>query len=107
MNKTTKTVFITGLTQHSDPSWEYYNFKSAGYGPSKTALNAYTIALAYELRDTPFKVNSIDPGYTATDFNNHRGTGTVAEATEAIVRFATADELPTGKFYDRHGEVPW
>jgi hypothetical protein len=34
--------------------------------------------------------NSIDPGYTATDFNNHRGTGTVTQATEAIIRFATS-----------------
>ncbi|MDN5284250.1 MAG: hypothetical protein JWR38_524 [Mucilaginibacter sp.] len=23
-----------------------------------------------ELRDTNFKVNAVDPGYTATDFNN-------------------------------------
>ncbi len=24
----------------------------------------YTVTLAYELRDTAFKVNAIDPGYT-------------------------------------------
>ena len=36
-------------------------------------LNAYTIVLAYELKDLPFKVNAIDPGYTATDFNHHSG----------------------------------
>jgi NAD(P)-dependent dehydrogenase (short-subunit alcohol dehydrogenase family) len=98
---------LGSLTQHSDPNWEYYAIKSAAYGPSKTALNAYTVALAYELKDTAFKVNSIDPGYTATDFNNHRGPGTIAEATVAIIQFATAADGPTGKFYDAKGELPW
>ncbi len=99
---------LGSLTQHSDPSWVYYSIKGAAYGPSKTALNAYTVVLAYELRDTAFKVNSIDPGYTATDFNQHRGTGTVAKAAEVIVRFATAGaDSPTGKFYDINGELPW
>src|SRR4029077_12670314 len=51
---------LGSLTHHSDPSWEYYSIKGAAYGPSKTALNAYTVTLAYELRDTAFKVNSID-----------------------------------------------
>lgn len=98
---------LGSLTNHSDPGWEHYHVKNGAYGPSKTALNAYTVALAYELRDTPFRVNSIDPGYTATDFNNHRGPGTIEEAVEAIFRFATADDIPTGKFYDRKGELPW
>ncbi|RYD96417.1 MAG: pectin esterase [Sphingobacteriales bacterium] len=31
------------------------------------------MVLAYELRDLPFKVNAVDPGYTATDFNHHSG----------------------------------
>ncbi|WP_211173053.1 SDR family oxidoreductase, partial [Brasilonema bromeliae] len=68
------------LTLHNDPTWKYYNNKGAIYHPSKAALNMYTIVLAYELRDTPFKVNAVCPGFVATDFNNHRGTGTVAEA---------------------------
>ncbi|TWF41728.1 NAD(P)-dependent dehydrogenase (short-subunit alcohol dehydrogenase family) [Chitinophaga polysaccharea] len=102
---------LASLTNHSDPSWKYYNVKGAAYGPSKTALNAYTVVLAYELRDTAFKVNAIDPGYTATDFNQHRGTGTVEDAAAIIVRFATLDENgPTGKFYSNDaagGEMAW
>src|SRR6185436_12515438 len=53
---------LGSLTLHSDPNWKYYNVKLASYTPSKAALNAYTVLLAYELRDLPFKVNSIDPG---------------------------------------------
>jgi len=41
---------LSSLTLQSDPSWTFAAFKGASYGPSKTALNAYTIALAYELR---------------------------------------------------------
>lgn len=101
------------LTLHSNPAWQFYNYKGAVYLPSKSALNMYTINLAYELRDTPFKVNAIDPGYIKTDFNNHRGTGTVEEAGARIVKYAVVDnDGPTGKFFSEEynpltGEIPW
>ena len=59
---------LGSLTLHNDPAWHYYKIKPAVYFPSKAALNAYTIVLAYDLRDTSFKVNAVDPGYTDTDF---------------------------------------
>ena len=73
----------------------------------------YTIALAYELRDTPFKVNAVDPGFVATDFNNHRGTGTVQEAGARIAKYALIGaDGPTGQFFSEEhdpetGTVPW
>lgn len=91
---------LASLTLHSDPSWKYYHLKRAGYGPSKTALNAYTVVLAYELKNTAFKVNAVDPGFTATDFNDHRGTGTVEDAAKIIVKYATIGaDGPSGKFF--------
>lgn len=104
---------LGSLTLHSDPTWKYYPYKTASYGPSKAALNAYTIVLAYELRELPFKVNAIDPGYTATDFNNHSGPGTVENAATFIVKHTLTDEnAPTGKFFsndieDESEESPW
>jgi NAD(P)-dependent dehydrogenase (short-subunit alcohol dehydrogenase family) len=104
---------LASLTLHSDLSSRFYNFKSAAYGPSKTALNAYTIALAFELKDTLFKVNAVDPGYTNSDFNNHRGTNEIPTAAGYIVKYAILDETgPSGKFisYDNNpesGESPW
>lgn len=104
---------LGSLTLHDDPSWKYYNFKSAGYGTSKAALNAYTIVLAYELKDLPFKVNVIDPGYTATDFNHHSGPGTIESAASFIIKHTLTDENgPTGKFFsndieDETGISPW
>jgi NAD(P)-dependent dehydrogenase (short-subunit alcohol dehydrogenase family) len=104
---------LASLTLHNDPSWKFYSIKSAAYGPSKTALNAYTITLAFELKDTAFKVNVVDPGYTATDFNHHRGPRNVTDAARDIVKFAILDENgPSGKFYSidnepNTGESPW
>lgn len=101
------------LTLHSDPSWKYYTHKAAVYPASKAAMNMYTIDLAYELRDTAFKVNAVCPGFVATDFNNHRGTGTVQEAGARIAKYAMiGEEGPTGKFISEEhnpetGECPW
>lgn len=91
---------LSSLTLHSDPAWSYYNVKLASYVPSKAALNAYTILLAYELKDLPFKVNAIDPGYTATDFNHHSGPGTVEAAAAFIIKHTLTDHhAPTGMFF--------
>ena len=104
---------LGSLTMQSDPTWKYYNVKGAVYSSSKAALNMYTIALAYELRDTPFKVNAVDPGYTATDFNQHRGTGTIEDAAARLVKYATiGTDGPTGRFFSddnnpKTGESPW
>ena len=104
---------LGSLTLHSDPSWKYYDYKATSYVTSKAALNTYTIILAYELKDLPFKVNVIDPGYTATDFNHHNGPGTVESAASFIIKHTLTDEdAPTGKFFsndieDETEESPW
>ena len=101
------------LTLNSDPTWKFYNHKGAVYPSSKAALHMYTIVLAYELRDTPFRVNVVDPGFTATDLNNHRGTGTVEEAGARIAKYVLmGDDGPTGQFISEEntpvtGEIPW
>jgi len=99
---------LASLTNHSNPTWKFYPFKSAAYSPSKTALNAYTVMLAYELKDENFKVNCVNPGHTATDFNNHRGERLVEQGASVIVKYATLDENGvTGKFFSEEGETGW
>ena len=104
---------LGSLTLHTDPGWKYYHVPSAVYNTSKAALNMYTIALAYELRDTPFKVNVVDPGYTATDFNHHSGPGTVPDAAARVVKAATLGaDGPTSQFFSddnvpETGLSPW
>ncbi|KFF04621.1 SDR family oxidoreductase [Flavobacterium reichenbachii] len=104
---------LGSLALHSDPTWKYYAVKAVSYVSSKTALNAFTVTLAYELKDLPFKVNAIDPGYTATDFNHHSGPGSVESAASFIIKHTVTDaEAPTGKFFsndieDESEESPW
>ena len=67
------------LTLQSNPAYEHYKVKTGACDPSKTDLNAYTIALAYELRELPFKINAVNPEYTANDFNHYTGSKSVGE----------------------------
>jgi NAD(P)-dependent dehydrogenase (short-subunit alcohol dehydrogenase family) len=99
---------LGSLTLRSNPTSDIYHFERACYGPSKTALNAYTVALAVELKDSKFKVNCVNPGYTATDFNNFKGTKSVAQGASVIVKYALLNKKgPTGKFFSEEGETPW
>jgi len=99
---------LGSLTLHGDPNWEFYQVKPLAYNSSKTALNAFTVILAHELKDTNIKVNSADPGYTATDLNGNNGTKTVAEGASIITDLATLDENgATGSYFDDQGVLPW
>jgi NAD(P)-dependent dehydrogenase (short-subunit alcohol dehydrogenase family) len=99
---------LGSLTLHSQPAWEHYQVKMAAYPPSKTLLNAWTVMLAYELRETPVKVNAVNPGFTATDLNHHQGTRTASFAAEVLVKYATLPaDGPTGQFFSEDGPTPW
>src|SRR5262249_23841007 len=78
----------------------------AGLPATKAALTMLTVQYARALHG--ILVNAADPGFTRTDFNNHRGTQTVAEGADAIVHLATLPpDGPTSTFQDRHRPVPW
>ena len=98
---------LGSLTIHSstqNPNYAIYD----AYSCSKTALNAFTVLLAKEFRNTNFKINSVTPGYTATDLNHFQGTQTPEQAAKVIVKYTTVDkDGPTGKFLKEDGEVDW
>jgi NAD(P)-dependent dehydrogenase (short-subunit alcohol dehydrogenase family) len=99
---------LGSLTEMSNPSYQYFAANPFGYGASKSALNAFTVSLAKELRDTPIKVNSADPGFTATDLNGHSGHQTVPEGARAAVRLALLPEDgPSGGFFEDKGPLAW
>jgi len=99
---------LGSLTKSGDPAWTHVAAKYLGYAASKAALNMLTVQLAYELRDTSIKVNSVDPGYTATDLNRHQGTQTIPEGAAEIIRLALLNgDGPTGTFSNAQGIVPW
>jgi hypothetical protein len=65
-----------------------------------------TVMYAKALPD--FRVNAVDPGYTATDLNGHRGTQTVAQGAAPVVRAAQIEpDGPTGTFLGADGPLPW
>jgi NAD(P)-dependent dehydrogenase (short-subunit alcohol dehydrogenase family) len=90
----------------TDPARLESTLVGLGYPASKAAVNMLTSMYAKALPG--MRVNAVDPGYTATDLNGHRGTQTVEEGAEAIVHMAELDASgPTGTFVDRRGTVPW
>jgi NAD(P)-dependent dehydrogenase (short-subunit alcohol dehydrogenase family) len=99
---------VGSLTKQTDPSNPFRAIKSVSYSPSKTTLNAITVAFANELETTRIKVNAACPGFTATDLNNFRGTRTVEQAAREPVRLALLDANgPTGSFSNEDGPLPW
>jgi NAD(P)-dependent dehydrogenase (short-subunit alcohol dehydrogenase family) len=99
---------LGSLTKSGDPAWTHVAAKFLGYAASKAALNMLTVQLAWELRDTAIKVNSVEPGYTATDLNQHRGTQSIPEGAAEIIRVALlAGDGPSGTFSGTKGLVPW
>jgi NAD(P)-dependent dehydrogenase (short-subunit alcohol dehydrogenase family) len=94
------------LTVTTDPERFESTLKGLAYPSSKAALNMLTSQYAKSFPQ--IRINAVDPGYTATDLNGHRGTQTIEEGAEIIVAMATiGSEGPTGGFYDRQGVVPW
>lgn len=98
---------LASLSFHSisqNPNQAIYD----AYSCSKAALNAFTVLLTKEFRNTNFKINSVAPGYTATDLNQFKGTQTVEQAAETIIKYATLDnDGPSGKYFNKEGEIAW
>ncbi len=83
------------LTMNAEPTNPHRAMFGVVYSPSKTALNAITLAFALELESTRIKVNAACPGFTATDLNNFEGTRSVEQAARERVRLALLD--PNGR----------
>jgi NAD(P)-dependent dehydrogenase (short-subunit alcohol dehydrogenase family) len=94
------------ITLTGDPDRVESTLVNLTYSPSKAALNMLTSQWARALPQ--LRINAVDPGYTATDFNGHSGHQTVTEGTDAIVAMAQiGPDGPTGTYTDRQGVVPW
>jgi NAD(P)-dependent dehydrogenase (short-subunit alcohol dehydrogenase family) len=94
------------LGRTTDPDRIESSIVGLPYTSSKAALNMLTsqYAKAYPA----MRINAVDPGYTGTDFNEHRGPQSVEEGAEIIVAAAQfGPDGPTGAYLDRDGTVPW
>lgn len=99
---------LGSLTLHADPKSPIYHAKTFAYNASKTALNAFTIHLAHELRDTGIKVNSAHPGWVKTDMGTDAAPMEVTDGAKTSVRLATLpDDGPTGAYVHMNETLPW
>jgi NAD(P)-dependent dehydrogenase (short-subunit alcohol dehydrogenase family) len=95
-------------TLHADPTSPIAHFKSIAYDSSKSALNAYTIHLAHELKDTPIKVNSAHPGWVKTDMGTDAAPMEIPDGAKTSVELALlGPDGPSGKFIHLGQELPW
>lgn len=79
------------------------------YCVSKTALNAFTVKLATDLKETGVLVNAICPGWTATyPGAEAQGARPVAEGAASIVWGALLPKAgPTAGFFRDGQPLPW
>ncbi len=99
---------LGSLTLHSDPDSSIYHSNSFAYDASKTALNAFTVHLAYELRDTNIKVNSAHPGWVKTDMGGPQATMEPSEGAKTSAALATLpDDGPSGGYFHQGEPIPW
>ena len=104
---------LGSISEHQNPASFIYEFKGVpSYNVSKSAVNAWTVHLAHELKDTGIKVNTIHPGYVKTDMNKagdvQNGELDVADGARTSVRLALIDNAgPTGGYYYFDQVLPW
>jgi NAD(P)-dependent dehydrogenase (short-subunit alcohol dehydrogenase family) len=98
---------LASMTLHSEPRSPIYDMKVAAYNVSKTAVNAYTVQLAYELRDTKMKVNAVHPGYVKTDMSPEATMEIVDGAKTSVALALIGDDGPNGAYMHMKQKLPW
>lgn len=98
---------LGSLGEHLDPASPIYDYKVPAYNVSKSAVNAWTIHLAHELRGTAIKVNAIHPGSVKTDMNANGDLG-IEEGAKSSVDMALLDDAgQTGGFTHLGQTLRW
>jgi NAD(P)-dependent dehydrogenase (short-subunit alcohol dehydrogenase family) len=99
---------LGSITLHSTPGSPIYHSKGPAYNVSKSAVNAFTVQLAYELKDTAMKVNAAHPGWVKTELGGEGATMDVVDGARTSVALATIDEDgPNGAYMHMGETLPW
>jgi NAD(P)-dependent dehydrogenase (short-subunit alcohol dehydrogenase family) len=99
---------LGSMTLHSDPASPIYNYKVAAYNVSKSAVNAYTVQLAHELKDTTVKVNAVHPGHVKTDMGGAAAPMELADGAKSSVAMALIGaDGPNGTYTHMGRVLPW
>lgn len=96
------------LTHLSNPDSPVYPGHALAYDSSKVALNAFTVLLGEELRDTSIKINAIHPGWLRTEMGGNNADFSVEEGARTVIQYACLeDDGPTAGFFFRNESLPW
>ncbi len=99
---------LGSITYHATPGSPVYDAKRPAYDVSKSAVNAYTVHLAYELKGTKIKVNAAHPGWVKTDMGGKEAPMELVDGARTSVALATLDEDgPNGAFVHMGEPLPW
>ena len=98
---------LGSIAEHTDPQSPIFDFKVPAYNVSKSALNAWTVHLAHELRDTGIKVNAIHPGSVKTDMNANGDISIELGAKSSVAMSLIGDIGPTGGFTHLGQTLRW
>lgn len=101
----------SGAGSFGDPVFGLANHfsKVPVYGITKLALNGLTVKVARQLKEAKIKINSVDPGFTATyPGTENWGARPVSEGAKGIVWAATLpDDGPSGEFFRDGQTLSW
>ncbi len=94
---------------HATPGSPIYESKDTpAYNVSKAAVNAYTVQLAYDLKETKIKVNAAHPGWVKTDMGGPGAMMELEDGAKTSVALATAGpDGPSGTFEHMGQTLPW
>jgi len=93
---------------HATPGSPIYDMKMPAYDVSKSAVNAYTVHLAWELKDTAIKVNAAHPGWVKTEMGGEGATMEITDGAKTSVALATIGaDGPSGAFVHMGETLPW
>jgi NAD(P)-dependent dehydrogenase (short-subunit alcohol dehydrogenase family) len=99
---------LGSITYHATPGSPVYDFKVPAYNVSKSAVNAYTVQLAYELRDSKIKVNAAHPGWVKTELGGEGATMEIPDGAKTSVALATiGEDGPNGTYVHLGEKLPW
>jgi len=98
VSSTTGSLGVTSRPEYTYPTL-------MAYGSSKSALNAFTVALARQHPD--IHAVCICPGYNATNLNSYAGTMDPKDGARIIADYALTKKGASPGFYNATGEVAW
>ena len=100
---------LGSITHHADPASPIYDYKApVSYNVSKSTVNAWTVQLAHELRNSSIKVNTIHPGHVKTDMGGEAAPMEIADGAKTSVELALIGANgPNGSFSHLGQTLPW